>query len=41
MKIFDNVEEIDWNWVKQKEKIDYGYQGEFSPLRLLEYLNRV
>lgn len=36
MKYFDNVQNIDWNWVKDDSKVDYGYKGEFSPLYLLD-----
>lgn len=38
MKYFSSVEDVDPQWVKKKEKIDYGYQGEFSQIHLLDYL---
>lgn len=38
MKIFNRVEEIDWEWVKRKETIHYNYHDEFSPCHLLEYI---
>lgn len=41
MKIFKRVEDIDFEWVKERENINYNYQGEFSPLHALEKLERV
>lgn len=31
MYYFENVMNIDWNWIKSDEKVDYHYQGEFEP----------
>lgn len=36
MKYFEKVEDIDWEWVKEDTDVDYGYNGEFSPIHLLE-----
>lgn len=36
MKIIDKPEDIDVEWVKKKETVNYGYKGEFSPIRLLK-----
>lgn len=36
MQYFEKVEDIDWNWVKEDIEVDYHYNGEFSPLRLME-----
>lgn len=36
MQYFEKVEDIDWGWVKEDIKVDYHYNGEFSPLRWLE-----
>lgn len=36
MQYFEKVEDIDWDWVKEDIEVDYHYNGEFSPLRLLE-----
>lgn len=36
MQYFEKVEDIDWDWVKEETEVDYHYNGEFSPLRLLE-----
>ncbi len=35
MKSFNSLEEIDFDWVKRKEEIDYGYLGDFSPLGMV------
>lgn len=36
MKVFEKVENIDWEWVKSKDDVDYHYDGSFSPLRFIE-----
>ena len=36
MRYFETVEDIDWDWLKEDTKVDYGYNGEFSPTRLLK-----
>ncbi|WP_302579571.1 hypothetical protein [Clostridium saudiense] len=36
MKIISDIEDIDIEWIKQKESIDYGYRGEFSPQNILK-----
>lgn len=36
IRIFDGIDDIDWDFVQNKEEIDYGYQGEFSPIRLIK-----
>lgn len=38
MKIFHSPEDIDIDWLKNREHIDYGYKGEFSPTKLIDYL---
>ena len=39
MKYFENIEDIDFEWVKRKETIDYHYNNEFSPNHILKKLN--
>ena len=39
MRYFDRIEDIDWDWVSEPASFDYGYNGEFSPRRLLQRLN--
>ena len=41
MKIFKSVEDIDWNWVKEKSTVNYYYNGEFSPIRFIEEIKRI
>ena len=36
MKYFETVSDIDFDWVRRKEKIDYHYNNEFSPVYLLD-----
>ena len=38
MRVFKKAEDIDVDWVKAREPADYGYAGEFSPVRLLGIL---
>lgn len=38
MKIFSSVNDIDVDWVKAKEHIDYNYHGEFSPVHFIDQL---
>ena len=40
MKYFSNVDEVDSAWVKKKEEINYGYQGEFSQINLLNIIEK-
>ena len=39
MRVFKKVDDIDWEWVKSKEKVDYHYDGSFSPLKFIEEIN--
>lgn len=36
MRVFEKPEDIDPDWVSRREPVDYGYDGRFSPLHLLE-----
>ena len=36
MKVFKSVDDIDIEWIKKPMNIDYGYDGRFSPLNLLD-----
>ncbi len=38
MKIFSSVDEIDTEWVKTKEDVDYQYDGDFSPIHLIDHI---
>ena len=41
MKVFKSVEDIDWKWVKERNAVNYHYKGDFSPIRLIEEINRI
>lgn len=34
--VFEKPEDIDWEWVKKREPIDYHYDGRFSPKHLID-----
>lgn len=38
MKVFKTVDDIDWEWLKRRAPIDYHYNGEFSPVRILKQI---
>ncbi len=40
MKYFENIEDIDIEWIKKVEDIDYGYKGEFSPNNILKLIEK-
>ena len=35
IQYFENADDIDWDWVKRDIDVDYGYNGEFSPVNLV------
>lgn len=35
MKIIEKIEDIDVEWIRRRENIDYHYHGDFSPVHLL------
>lgn len=41
MRYFESVDDIDFAWVKEKVPIDYHYAGEFSPLHILDKLDKL
>lgn len=34
--IFENTEDIDWDWVKERIPVDYHYDGRFSPKQFIK-----
>lgn len=40
MKIFSSISEIDPEWICKKEEVDYKYQGDFSPVRMIEVIDK-
>lgn len=35
IKVFTSIEEIDVNWIKNRENVNYNYEGDFSPRKLI------
>lgn len=40
MQYFSDVESIDTDWIKEEKTVDYRYENDFSPLALLEFIDR-
>ena len=40
MKSFQTFEDIDLEWVRRKEIINYGYTNEFSPVKILYMIDK-
>lgn len=36
MKIIEKPEDIDIDWIKRRDVVDYGYKGDFSPVNMLD-----
>lgn len=36
VKAFENISDIDWDFVNKKEDVNYNYQGDFSPIYFLD-----
>ena len=34
--VFEKPEDIDWGWVKERVPVDYHYDGQFSPIHLVD-----
>ena len=41
MRYFQKIEDIDPEWLKTEEIIDYGYKGDFSPVHLIDYIEKL
>lgn len=41
MKYFSKPDDIDVEWVKRKENIDYNYRGEFSSAKIIEQIEKI
>lgn len=41
MKVFEKLEDIDTEWVKEKEEINYNYNNEFSPIHIIEKIKEL
>lgn len=40
IKIFDKVDDIDFDWVKEIVHVDFEYKDEFSPNHVIERIQR-
>ena len=38
MKVFSSIKDIDVEWVKTREPVNYNYNGEFSPIHFIDYI---
>ncbi len=36
--VYDNIDDINWNWVTERIPVDYHYDGRFSPSKLIDYI---
>ena len=41
IKIFEKPEDIDVEWLKKRDKVDYDYRGEFSPRYLVDKIRKM
>ncbi|MCI9196939.1 MAG: hypothetical protein HFH55_03385 [Lachnospiraceae bacterium] len=41
MKVFSTVDDIDIDWVREWERIQYGYKGEFSPNIIIDFVGKI
>ena len=41
IQVFVTPDEIDIEFVKDRCPVEYGYNGEFSPVHLLEHINKI
>lgn len=38
--IFNKIDDIDWNFVIERTHVDYGYEGEYSPIHFLKKIDK-
>ena len=41
IRVFKTIDDIDFDWIKEKNIIDYGYNNEFSPIKILNKLEKL
>lgn len=41
MRVYNETDDIDWDWVKNPQVPDYGYDGRYSPIKLLSILQDI
>ena len=39
MRVFNNIEKIDIDWIKEDINVDYKYKGDFSPREMIKHLS--
>ena len=39
--VFDSIDEIDPEFLRNRENVNYGYNNEFSPIHLIEHINQI
>ena len=40
IKVFENIEDIDAEWIKKREDIDYAYKNDYSARNLIDYITK-
>ena len=40
VKIFDSFEDIDVDWIKRRDNINYDYKGDYSPLEFIKVIRK-
>ena len=40
MQCFEQIDDIDFEWIKKTKQVEYGYDGSFSPIHLLKYIEQ-
>lgn len=38
MRVFQKVEDIEIEWLKNEDAVDYHYKGDFSPIKMIDFL---
>lgn len=41
IRVFDDVESIDFDWIREPIDIEYGYRGDFSPKKFLQQIKQL
>nr|WP_300652120.1 hypothetical protein [uncultured Anaerobutyricum sp.] len=41
MQVFEDINDIDFEWIKKDIKIDYKYKGDFSPVNFIEQIKQL
>lgn len=39
IKVFHSIDEIDAGWIKDNKEVNFGYNNEFSPLKIIDLIN--